>query len=95
MAAWLVSTVCITDPGQFALYAKAIAGLAEDHGGRYVVRGPVTEQLEGDGPADERVVVLEFPDAASARAYVDSGRYQAGKALRLGAADVRLRLIVG
>jgi uncharacterized protein (DUF1330 family) len=95
MAAWLVSTVRITDPGQFAHYAKAIAGLAEAHGGRYIVRGPVTEQLEGDGVADERVVVMEFPDADAARAYVGSDAYQAGKALRAGAAQVDLRLIAG
>jgi uncharacterized protein (DUF1330 family) len=95
MAAWLVSTVHITDAAQFALYAKAIAGLAEQHGGRYVVRGPVTEQLEGDGAADERVVVMEFPDAAAARAYVESDGYTAGKALRAGAAQVNLRLIAG
>jgi uncharacterized protein (DUF1330 family) len=95
MAAWLVSTVQITDPAQFALYAKAIAGLAETHGGHYIVRGAVTEQLEGDAVADERVVVMEFPDAAAARGYLKSDGYRAGKALRLGAARVDLRLIVG
>lgn len=99
MAAWLVSTVRITDPQAFAGYAKAIAGLAEAHGGRYIVRGGVTEQLEGEAPADavggERVVVMEFPDADAARAYVESDAYRAGKALRTGAAHVNLRLIAG
>lgn len=95
MAAWLVSTVHITDPAQFAAYAGAIAGLAEAHGGRYIVRGAVTEQLEGHAPADERVVVMEFPDAAAARGYVESDGYKAGKALRMGAAQVSLRLIAG
>lgn len=99
MAAWLVSTVRITDPVQFAAYAKAIAGLAEQHGGRYIVRGSVTEQLEGDAPLDavggERVVVMEFPDVDAARGYVTSQAYLAGKALRTGAAHVNLRLIAG
>ena len=99
MAAWLVSTVRITDTAQFVAYAKAIAGLAEQHGGRYLVRGGVTEQLEGEAPDDalggERVVVMEFPDADAARGYVASNAYVAGKALRAGAAHVNLRLIAG
>lgn len=99
MAAWLVSTVRITDPAQFAGYAQAIAGLAEAHGGRYIVRGAVSEQLEGEAPGDaiggERVVVMEFPDADAARGYVTSDAYRAGKALRNGAAHVSLRLIAG
>ncbi len=99
MAAWLVSTVRITDMDRFGAYARAIAGLAEAHGGRYVVRGSVTEQAEGEAPADaiggERIVVVEFPDMDAARAYLGSEAYRAGKALRVGAADVNIRLIAG
>jgi len=99
MAAWLVSTVRITDPAGFAVYAKAIAGLAEKHCGRYLVRGTVAEQLEGEAPSDaiggERIVILEFPDADAARGYVESDAYRAGKDLRRTAAHVSLRLIVG
>jgi len=93
MPAYLVSTVRITDAERFKAYAQAIAGLAEEHGGEYLVRGPVTEVLEGDSPADERVVVLAFPDADAARAYVSSDRYRAGKQHRVGAGEVNLRLI--
>lgn len=93
MPAYIVSTVRITDPERFKAYAQAIAGLAEEHGGRYLVRGPVTEVLEGDSPSDERIVVLEFPDADAARSYVSSERYQEGKRHRVGAGDANLRLV--
>jgi uncharacterized protein (DUF1330 family) len=93
MPAYLVSTVQITDRERFKAYAQAIAGLAEEHGGEYLVRGPVAEILEGDCPADERIVVLAFPDAAAARAYVESDRYREGKRHREGAGEVNLRLV--
>lgn len=94
MPAYLVSTVRISDPDRFQNYASAIAGLAEEHGGEYLVRGPVTEVIEGNSSPDERVVVLRFPDEQAARGYVESARYQAGKRHRDGAADVNLRLVV-
>lgn len=94
MAAYIVATVRISDPVAFAAYGKAIAGLSEKHGGEAVVKGPVAEVLEGDSPVGERVVVTRFPDEASARAYIDSDAYKAGCALRTGAAEVEMRLLV-
>ena len=94
MAAYLVATVRISDPDKFALYAKAIAGLSEKFGGEYVVRGPVTEVLEGNVDPAERVIVSRFPHADAARAYIASPEYRAGAAYRKGAADVEMRLLV-
>lgn len=94
MPAYLVATVRITDPDKFGQYTKAIAGLSEQHGGEYVVRGPITEVLEGDIDPGERVIVSRFPDADAARAYVQSPEYRAGAKLREGAGTVQMRLIV-
>lgn len=93
MAAYLVATVRITDPAKFADYAKGIAGLSETFGGEYVTRGKVADVLEGNSDPDERVVVSRFPDAASARAYIASPAYRAAAALRVGAAEVEMRLL--
>ena len=94
MAAYLIATVRITDPIKFAEYGKAIAGLSERFGGEYIVRGKVSEVLEGLSDPNERVVVSRFPDAAAARAYVNSPEYRAGAALRQGAAVVEMRLLM-
>lgn len=94
MAAYIVATVRVTDAEKFGAYVQAIAGLSEKHGGEYLVRGKVTEVLEGNVDPEERVVVSRFPDAAAARAYATSPEYQAGKALRAGAGEVETRLIV-
>ncbi len=93
MPAFIIATVDITDAERFGHYARAIDGLAEVHGGRYVARGPVTETLEGRDTVGQRVVVLEFPDAAAARAFYASETYQAAKKLREGAAMLDMRLV--
>ncbi len=93
MPAYIVATVRISDPARFADYGKAIAGLSAQHGGEPIVRGEVSEILEGEGQVGERVVVSRFPDAASARAYIASAQYQAARVARIGAAEVVMRLI--
>jgi uncharacterized protein (DUF1330 family) len=94
MAAYIVATVRISDPEKFAAYGAAIAGLSAAFGGERVCGGAVTEVLEGSSPIGERVVVVKFPDADSARAYIHSPGYQSGKLKRQGAAEVDMRLIV-
>lgn len=94
MVAYLVATVRISDAIKFADYAAAIAGLSERFGGEYIVRGKVAEVLEGNIDPNERVVVSRFPDADAARAYAASPEYQAGAALRQGAAIVEMRLLI-
>jgi uncharacterized protein (DUF1330 family) len=94
MPAYIVATVRITDQRRFGDYAAAIRGLSAEFGGEAVVAGPVDAVLEGESPGGERVVVTRFPSADDARAYLNSPRYLAAKALRSGAAAVDLRLVV-
>jgi uncharacterized protein (DUF1330 family) len=91
--AFIIATVRITDPDRFAAYAKATTGLREAFGGETLVRGPVTEVLEGEGVLGDRMVVLRFPNADAARAYIGSQAYQAVKHLRRDAAEVVMRLV--
>lgn len=93
MPAHIVATVRITDSEAFGDYAKAITGLAEQFDGNYVVRGAVTEALEGGDTVGERVIILEFPDTTKARAFYNSETYQAAKMLRQGAATLDMRLL--
>lgn len=93
MAGYLVATVHITDPASFGEYIKGIAGLSERFGGEIVVRGQASAVLEGDAPEGLRVIVSRYPDAASARAYLDSPEYQSAKQHRIGAAEVNMLLL--
>lgn len=93
MTAFIVATVSIQDIDAFKAYSATIAGLAEKYGGKSIVKGMVTEVLEGNVPDEQRVVVSEFPDAESARNYINDPLYQEGKAKREGAAVVDMRLV--
>ncbi|GAA2775507.1 DUF1330 domain-containing protein [Saccharopolyspora taberi] len=66
------------------------------HGGRYLIQGTVPEAVEGAWPNPSRVTtVVEFPDLAALREWYDSDEYQAAKAVREGAIDVRLLVAPG
>jgi uncharacterized protein (DUF1330 family) len=93
MASYIVATVRIIDPERFAIYGKAVAGLAERFGGVPMLKGAVSEVLEGPGVVGERVVVSRFENAEQARAYIGSSEYLEAQKLREGAADVVMRLV--
>jgi uncharacterized protein (DUF1330 family) len=63
-------------------------------GGRFIVRGGDVVPLEGDWDT-RRIVVIEFPDAATAREWYESEDYAPLKALRRSASDTSLILVDG
>lgn len=93
MACYIVATVRILDAERFGAYAAAVSGLAESFGAQAVLKGAVTEVLEGPGVVGERVVVSRFDTPEQARAYIESSAYRDAQLLRQGAADVVMRLI--
>lgn len=80
------------DRAAYERYRAAVPALVERHGGRYLARAWTGEVLEGDGGGD-RFHLVEFPDAASARAFWASPEYLEIKDLRGGAAQVRAVLL--
>jgi len=94
MPAYAIVEVEVTDPEAFEAYKAKVPGTIEAHGGRYLVRGATTECMEGDwNPA--RVVVLEFPDMATLKAWHGSEMYAEPKAMRLRAATSRMIAVEG
>ena len=62
-------------------------------GGRYLLRGPGAEALEGDFGDGAGMVISEWPDKAAARAFWDSPEYAELKARRAALADCQVMLI--
>lgn len=62
------------------VYIERIQDTMDPYGGRFLVHGAEVEVLEGEWPGT--VVILEFPDVASARAWYASPAYQAILPLR-------------
>jgi uncharacterized protein (DUF1330 family) len=93
MAAYIIAEVEVTDPETYERYKPLVPQSLKRYGGRFLVRGGAAEALEGSPP--HRIVVLEFPDAAAARAWYRSEEYAPALKLRLAASRSRLVLVEG
>lgn len=94
MPAYLIVETDIHDPEQYELYKAASPAAIAAAGGRFVARGGELAVLEGDWHP-ERLVVAEFEDLDAIRRFYDSPEYQAAKALREGAANLRMVAVQG
>jgi len=91
---YMLITAKIHDRDAFiAGYAKATAPLVAQFGGRYVMRAPGVELLEGDFGDGASVAISEWPDRAAALKFWNSPEYSQAKPLRKGLADVQVLLV--
>ena len=86
MPAYVIVDVKVTDPEQYQHYMALSPGAIEAAGGRFLVRGGQHEVFEG-GWQPSRLVMVEFPDLAAARAFYDSAKYREARAQRAGATE--------
>jgi uncharacterized protein (DUF1330 family) len=84
----------VTNPTQYAEYAKLTPAVVEKFGGRFLTRGGQSATLEGR-PAPSRVVVIEFPSYDRAQAFYTSAEYQKVKKMREGAATLQVVIVEG
>jgi uncharacterized protein (DUF1330 family) len=92
--AYVICYVNVTDTEAYEEYRR-LAGIAADKFGlRFLARGGRTEVLEGDQDP-QRVVIIEFPDAGTARAWYTSAEYTAARQARANAATANFVLVEG
>ena len=94
MPAYLLVDCEVTDPARYENYKKLAPPAIAKYGGRYLVRGGATREMEGDWHP-KRLVVREFPDAETAARFYDSPEYRAARAERAGAAKMNIILVEG
>jgi uncharacterized protein (DUF1330 family) len=96
MPAYMIITAKIADRDAFINgYGMAAAKLIVQFGGKYVLRGPGAELLEGNFGDGASMVISEWPDKDRAKAFWNSPEYADIKKLRDGIADVQVLLIEG
>jgi uncharacterized protein (DUF1330 family) len=94
MPAYMIVTAKIKDRDAFIQgYGVAAAAMIGKFGGKYVLRGPGAELLEGEFGDGASMVISEWPDKESAKAFWNSPEYAEAKKLRDGVADVQVLLI--
>lgn len=94
MPAYVIVETDVHDPEQYARYMAVSPDAVRGGGGRFVVRGGELAVLEGDWKPS-RLVVLEFEDLEAAKRWYASPGYQEAKALREGAAHLRMVAVQG
>jgi uncharacterized protein (DUF1330 family) len=94
MAAYVIAEIRVTDPPGYEPYRPLAAASIARHGGRFLARGGAALLLEGNSPP-ERVVVIEFPDLATAQRWYQSEEYQSALKIRQAASQGRLILVEG
>lgn len=82
MKAYAILDIDIHGPEGYSKYPPLTLSPMEKHGGRITHRISQFEAVEGDW-CPKRVLFAEFPDKASARAFLDDPDYQPLKQLRL------------
>ncbi|MFC7546644.1 DUF1330 domain-containing protein [Plantactinospora sp. GCM10030261] len=79
--------------GEVVEYLERIQETLSPFGGRFLVHGPRVDVLEGEWPGT--IVVIEFPDRASAHAWYDSPAYQDILPLRTRNLDADAIIVAG
>lgn len=95
MPAYVIVDTKIHDAEGYERYKGLARPIAERFGGRYLVRGGEMDVVDEELWTPTRMVVLEFPDTAAARAFNDSDEYAPVKALRHEYADSTLVIVAG
>ena len=94
MPAFVVVNVEVLYPARYERYKQMAPPSIAAYGGRYLARGGAVEAREGDWQP-KRLVILEFPDVARARAWWQSPEYAEAKALRNACAKSDLIILEG
>ena len=96
MPAYMIVTAKIADRDAFINgYGAAAAALVEKFGGKYVLRGPGAELLEGSFGDGASMVISQWPDKAAAKAFWNSPEYAQARKLREAIAECQVLLIEG
>ena len=94
MTAYMIVTAKVHDRDAFIQGYGMVAGaLVEQFGGKYVLRGPGAQLLEGDFGDGASMVISEWPSREAALAFWNSPEYQEAKKLREGLADCQVIVI--
>jgi uncharacterized protein (DUF1330 family) len=94
MVAYVINDMEVTDPQLLDEYKKLSPATVAQYGGHFLARGGQTETLEGTW-SPKRVVILEFPSVAQAKAWANSPEYAPAKRVRQKASRSNIIVVEG
>ena len=94
MVAYVINDMEVTDPQLLDEYKKLSPATVVQYGGRFLARGGQMETLEGTR-SPKRLVILEFPSIAQAKAWVNSPEYAPARRVRQKASRSNIIVVDG
>jgi len=90
---YIIAHISVTDPEAYPEYVRLDTPILDALGGQFIVRGGPSEVMEGS--ANDRHVVIEFPDFAAAKAAYHDPEYQKVAEIRRRSADSVIIVVEG
>lgn len=94
MPAYLINDMEVTDPDLLEEYKTLSPATVQQFGGRFLARGGELDVLEGEW-RPKRLVILEFPTMAQAKAWANSVEYAPAKQIRQRASRSNIIVVDG
>lgn len=95
MAAYfIVDQLEVTDPDTMKTYSAGVGATIAKYNGKPLVRGGAFEVVEGDYQP-RRMIIIEFSDMATLKAWYDSDDYAALKQMRKSSSSSNIIAVEG
>jgi uncharacterized protein (DUF1330 family) len=91
---YLIANFTIKDSVTFQKYREAVAGLAQKHQGKMLMRDINSKTVEGDNPK-QIMAIIEFPSFKDAEGYYNSAEYREAKKFGIASAERSIILAKG
>ena len=95
MKYYVFAEMDLTDGGWVTEYVQIVTKMVEERGGRYLARTSRVEKLEGERPAPQVVLLIEWPSREVAMAFYESEEYRPYRESRIAGSRSELALIAG
>lgn len=93
--AYSITEVQVLDPDGFKHYRQLAQAAVTHYGGRFLVQGAEPIVAEGEWPAQQRVVVIEFPSMDRLKTWYESPEYRPARTIAQTALRRRLMFLEG
>ena len=94
MSAYVVAEIEVDNPEGYEEYKKLAPTPITAYGGKYIARGGIVKNLEGDWQPN-RIVILEFESVEKAKKWLDSEEYREARSLRHKYATTNMIVVEG
>lgn len=92
---YAVAELDITDPSWVPEYVEQVTRQVEARGGRFLARTTKVEKVEGDRPAPQVLLIIEWPSKEAAEEFYASEEYRPHRERRIRGARNEFALVAG